>query len=175
ENLQTTPLAISAISADQIAARAQSSLVDITKDVPSVQLNTATGAFGPSITAYIRGIGQGDLDPALEPGVGIYIDDVYFGTLTGAIFDLLDLDRVEVLRGPQGTLEGMNSEGGAVKLFSKRPDANESMTFDALYGSRNHVELRASTNFALADNLFVRLSGVGNHQDGYQNVFDFAC
>jgi iron complex outermembrane recepter protein len=175
ENLQTTPLAISAISADQIAARAQSSLVDITKDAPSVQLNTATGAFGPSITAYIRGIGQGDLDPALEPGVGIYVDDVYFATLTGAIFDLLDLDRVEVLRGPQGTLEGMNSEGGAVKMFSKKPDATQSANVDVTVGSRNHVEVRAGSNFALTDNLFVRLSAVGNHQDGYVTRYDFGC
>ncbi len=89
--------------------------------------------------------------------------------------DLLDLDRVEVLRGPQGTLEGMNSEGGAVKLFSKRPDSTESTTFDLLVGSRNHVELRASTNFAVTDSLFVRLTGVGNHQDGYVTRYDFGC
>lgn len=175
ESVQQTPLAITAINAQGLAERGQTSLTEIAQDAPSVSLNPVSAAFGPSMSAYIRGIGQGDLEPALEPGVGIYVDDVYFGTLTGSLLDLLDLDRVEVLRGPQGTLEGMNSEGGAVKLFSKRPDANESMTFDALYGSRNHVELRASTNFALTDNLFVRLSGVGNHQDGYQNVFDFAC
>jgi iron complex outermembrane recepter protein len=175
ESVQQTPLAITAINAQGLAERGQTSLTEIAQDVPSVALNPVAAAFGPSMSAYIRGIGQGDLEPALEPGVGIYVDDVYFGTLTGSLLDLLDLDRVEVLRGPQGTLEGMNSEGGAVKLFSKRPDATESMTFDALYGSRNHVMLRASTNFALTDNLFVRLSGVGNHQDGYQNVFDFAC
>ena len=92
---------------------------------------------------------------------------MYFGTLTGSLLDLLDLDRVEVLRGPQGTLEGMNSEGGAIKLYSKKPDAHESMNIDVLGGSRNHAEVRAGTNFAVSDNLFVRLSAVGNHQDGY--------
>jgi iron complex outermembrane recepter protein len=175
ENVQETPLAITAVNAETLAERGQTSLTQITQDSPSVQLNSTATAFGPSMSAYIRGIGQGDLDPALEPGVGIYIDDVYFGTLTGSLMDLLDLDRVEVLRGPQGTLEGMNSEGGAIKLFSKKPDANESMNFDALYGSRNHVELRASTNFALTDDLFVRVSGVGNHQDGYETLEDFGC
>ena len=175
ESIQTTPLAITAVNAEMIAAKGQTSLTEITQDAPSVLLNNATGAFGPSMTAFIRGIGQGDLDPALEPGVGIYIDDVYFGTLTGSLFDLLDLDRVEVLRGPQGTLEGMNSEGGAVKLFSKKPDATQSANVDFLVGTGNHVELRAGSNFALADNLFVRLSAVGNHQDGYVTRYDFGC
>jgi len=175
QSVQQTPLAITAVSAESIAERGQTSLIQITQDAPSVLLSPETGAFGPSMAAFIRGIGQLDLDPALEPGVGIYIDDVYFGTLTGSLMDLLDLDRVEVLRGPQGTLEGMNSEGGSVKLFSKRPEATESMNFDLLGGSRNHVELRATTNFAVTDNLFVRLTGVGNHQDGYVTRYDFGC
>jgi iron complex outermembrane receptor protein len=175
ESVQQTPLAITAINSQMLEQRGQTSLAQITSDVPSVSLTPSTTAFGPSMSAFIRGVGQYDLDPALEPGVGIYVDDVYFATLTGSLLDLLDLDRVEVLRGPQGTLEGMNSEGGAVKLFSKQPTAQTSTNFDALYGSRNHVELRASTNFALTDNIFVRLAGVGNHQDGYENVFDFGC
>ena len=175
QNVQSTPLAITAVSAASLAARGQTSITDISQDAPSVTLQPTSAAFGPSMAAFIRGIGQSDLDPALEPGVGVYIDDVYFGTLTGSLFDLLDLDRVEVLRGPQGTLEGMNSEGGAVKLFSKKPDATESMNIDLLGGSRNHVELRAGTNFAIMDNLFVRLSGVGNQQDGYVTRYDFGC
>jgi iron complex outermembrane receptor protein len=175
QNVQSTPLAITAMSAAALAERGQTSLTEISQDAPSVQLQQTSAAFGPSMSAFIRGIGQSDLDPALEPGVGVYIDDVYFGTLTGSLFDLLDLDRVEVLRGPQGTLEGMNSEGGAVKLFSKKPDANESMNFDLLGGSRNHVELRVGTNFAITDNLFVRLSAVGNQQDGYVTRYDFGC
>ncbi len=176
ESAQQTPLAITAINANTLAERGQTSLSQVTADAPSVNLMADETAFGPTMAAFIRGIGQYDLDPALEPGVGIYIDDVYFGTTTGTLLDLLDLDRVEVLRGPQGTLAGMNSEGGAVKLFSKPPNGTPSVTFDALYGSRNHVELRGSANFALIpDKLFIRLSGVGNHQDGYVNVYDFGC
>ena len=176
ESVQDTPLAITAISGDALAERGQTSIAQVAADVPSLTLLPSATAFGPSMSAYIRGVGQYDQDPALEPGIGIYIDDVYFGTLTGSLMDLLDLDRVEVLRGPQGTLEGMNSEGGAVKLFSKQPDSTPATTFDALYGSRNHVELRASTNFVLIpDTLFIRIAGVGNHQDGYENVYDFGC
>jgi iron complex outermembrane receptor protein len=175
ENVQNTPLAISAVSAAALEERGQTRLSQITSDVPSVSLIPSTTAFGPSMSAFIRGVGQADLDPALEPGVGIYVDDVYLGTITASLLDLLDLDRVEVLRGPQGTLEGMNSEGGAVKLFSKLPDAHPTNHFALLLGSRNHVELRAASNFALTDNLFIRLSGVGNFQNGYENIFDFGC
>jgi iron complex outermembrane receptor protein len=175
QNLQNTPLAITAITAEALAERGQTNLAQVTADVPSTSLIPSTTAFGPSMSAFIRGVGQYDLDPALEPGVGIYIDDVYFGTITGSLLDLMDLDRVEVLRGPQGTLAGMNSIGGAVKLFSKLPQATNATHFDLLLGSRNRVELRASSNFALADNLFIRLAGVGNHQDGYEHIIDFGC
>jgi iron complex outermembrane receptor protein len=176
QSVQQTPLAITAINADMLAERGQSSLTQLAADVPSVTLTPGEAAFGPSMVAAIRGIGQGDFNPALEPGVGIYVDDVYFGTLTGSLLDLLDLDRVEVLRGPQGTLSGMNSEGGAVKLFSKRPDAHPQTTFSALYGSRQHVEGRANTGFVLVpDRLFIRLAVVGNAQNGYVNRYDFGC
>jgi iron complex outermembrane recepter protein len=176
ESAQQAPLAITAINAQMLIDRGQTGLAQVAADVPSLTLLPAAAAFGPSMTAAIRGIGQTDFNPALEPGVGIYVDDVYYASLTGSMMDLLDLDRVEILRGPQGTLEGMNSEGGAVKLFSKRPDAITATTFDALYGSLNHVEIRGSTNFTLIpDTLFIRLAGVGNHQDGYENVFDFGC
>jgi len=176
ESVQQTPLAITAVNAEMLAERSQTSLNQVTADAPSVTLLQSSTAFGPSMTAFIRGIGQSDLDPALEPGVGIYVDDVFFGTLTGSLLDLLDLDRVEVLRGPQGTLEGMNSIGGAVKLFSQKPNGNGNTSVSVLYGSRNHVEARASTDFAvIPDQLFVRIAGVVNHQDGYVDVYDFGC
>lgn len=176
ESVQQTPLAITAINAQMLEDRNQTHLSQIAAQVPSTTLLPAESAFGPSMTASIRGIGQYDFDPALEPGVGIYVDDVYYATLTGSLLDLLDLDRVEVLRGPQGTLEGMNSIGGAIKLFSKKPDGNDSSSVSLLYGSRNHTEVRASGDFTvMPDQFFVRLSGVYNHQDGYLNVFDFGC
>jgi iron complex outermembrane recepter protein len=176
ENAQQTPLAITAISAESLEQRNETNLSQVAASVPSVSLLPAEAAFGPSMTASIRGIGQYDFDPALEPGVGIYIDDVYYGSLTGSLLDLLDLDRVEVLRGPQGTLAGMNSIGGSVKLFSQKPTGDGTSNLSVLYGSRNHVEGRAGTDFALVPNrVFVRVSFVYNHQDGYENVYDFGC
>src|SRR5690606_24600381 len=126
QNLQDTPLAITAVNAEMLEARSQTNISQVAAQAPSVTLKPQGTAFGPSMTASIRGIGQYDFNPALEPGVGLYIDDVYYATLTGSMFDLLDLDRVEILRGPQGTLAGRNSIGGAVKLYSQRPRGDNS-------------------------------------------------
>ncbi|MEN7537912.1 TonB-dependent receptor [Aurantiacibacter flavus] len=173
--LQDTPLAITAVTADQLEAKSQTDLATIADSAPNVQIRPQTAAFGPSVTASIRGIGQTDFNPAYEPGVGIYIDDVYYPSLTGAIFDTLDLDRVEILRGPQGTLSGRNSIGGAVKMYSKLPTGGTSGFVEASYGIRNKIALRAGAEFPLTDTLFARISGVSKQQDGYVDQLDFGC
>lgn len=174
QNLQDTPIAITAVDAALIESRSATNLADVTKAAPSVVLRPSASAFGNSISASIRGLGQGDFSPALEPGVGLYIDDVYYPRLTGANFDLLDVERVEVLRGPQGTLTGRNSEGGAIKFISRKP-SGEGGYVSATYGSRNRINLRASADFKLTDSLFARLSGTFADQGGYVDVIDFGC
>jgi iron complex outermembrane receptor protein len=173
--LQDTPLAITAVTAEDLEARSQTDLATFADSAPNVQIRPQTAAFGPSVTASIRGIGQNDFNPAYEPGVGIYIDDVYYPSLTGAIFDTLDLERVEILRGPQGTLSGRNSIGGAVKMFSRLPSGDTGGMVEASYGSRDRISLRASAEFALTENLFARVSGVSKRQDGYVDQLDFGC
>ncbi|WP_126173039.1 TonB-dependent receptor [Altericroceibacterium xinjiangense] len=175
QNLQDTPLAITAVSAAMLEARSQTNIAEVAQQAPSVTLRQQGTAYGPSMAANIRGIGQYDFNPALEPGVGLYIDDVYYATLTGSLFDLLDLDRVEILRGPQGTLAGRNSIGGAVKLYSKRPEGDNSGYFAAAYGSRDRLDLRGGADFRLTDDLAVRLAGVSKSQDGYIDRLDFGC
>ena len=175
QNVQDTPLAITAVSAALLEARNQTNVTEITNQAPNVTLKPQGATFGPSIAASIRGIGQVDFNPALEPGVGIYVDDVYYATLTGSMLDLLDLDRVEILRGPQGTLAGRNSIGGAVKLYSQKPKGDGSGYLAATYGSRDRVDLRGSADFALADNLFARFSGVSKRQRGYIARVDYGC
>ncbi|MEH3106166.1 MAG: TonB-dependent receptor [Sphingomonas fennica] len=175
QNLQRTPLAITAVSGAMMEARSQVNIAAVADQAPSVTLKPQGAAFGPSLGASIRGIGQFDFNPALEPGVGVYVDDVYYATLTGSIFDLLDLERVEVLRGPQGTLAGRNSIGGAIKLYSKKPNGTGGGYIQATYGIRDRVDLRGSADFTLAKNVYARISGVARKQDGYVKRLDFAC
>ncbi|MEO6151628.1 MAG: TonB-dependent receptor [Croceibacterium sp.] len=175
QNLQDTPLAITAVNAALLEARSQTDISQVANQAPSVTLKPQGAAFGPALGANIRGVGQFDFNPALEPGVGFYVDDVYYATLTGSILDLLDLDRVEVLRGPQGTLAGRNSIGGAVKLYSQKPTGSGTGYVSAAYGSRNRVDLRASADFHLAQGVDVRLSGVSKQQQGYIDRLDFGC
>jgi iron complex outermembrane recepter protein len=175
QKLQDTPLSITAVNAATLEARSQTSLSEVAAQAPNVVLVPGGAVFGPALGAQIRGIGQFDFNPAYEPGVGVYVDDVYFPTLTGSVFDLLDLDRVEILRGPQGTLTGRNSIGGAIKLFSKKPTGDGSGYVEATYGSRNRLGLRASADIKLADNLFARISGVRKEQKGFVDQIDYGC
>jgi iron complex outermembrane receptor protein len=172
--LQDTPIAITALSGDALAARGQSTLTDL--QAPNLTIEPAPGIFGPAAQIYMRGVGQFDTNFTFEPGVGVYIDDVYYSTLFGNAFELLDLDRVEVLRGPQGTLAGKNSIGGAIKLYSKRPDGSGRGFLEAQAGSYNLAGVRGATDFTLVpDKVFVRLSGLGKHTQGYVRRVDFKC
>jgi iron complex outermembrane recepter protein len=176
QNLQDTPIAITAVTGAMMEARGQVTLQDIAQQAPNVQLVATGGAFGPGMTAYIRGIGQADFDPAFAPGVGIYIDDVYYTSLTGSNFALLDLDRVEIQRGPQGTLSGANSEGGAIKLYSVTPKGDDTGTVKVSYGQRNLVDVQAVGDWSLVpDSVFLRVSGVAHQQDGYLTRYDYGC
>jgi len=175
QRLQDTPIAITAVTGETLEQRGSSNLADVATSAPSVVLRPASAAFGNSVTASIRGLGQIDFNPAYEPGVGLYIDDVYYPRLTGANFDLMDVERVEVLRGPQGTLTGKNSEGGAIRFVSRKPTGEGGGYLSATYGSRNRINLRGSADFKLTDALFGRISGAFADQQGYVDVIDYGC
>jgi iron complex outermembrane receptor protein len=176
ENLQNTPIAITSVNSRMLEARGQTNITQVAAQAPNVSLRPAGSSLGNTLVAYIRGVGQGDFNYALEPGVGIYIDDVYFATATGAEFNLIDLDRVEILRGPQGTLAGKNSIGGAIKLYSKKPDGNGGGYIEGTYGSDNLIQGRAAADFTIVpEQLFARVSLVSRHQDGYVTMIDYKC
>ena len=104
--------------------RGQTDISQVAAQAPNVTLKPQPQSGGIGLIAFIRGVGQVDFNYALDPGVGVYIDDVYIPTLSSSLLDLMDLDRIEILRGPQGTLAGKNSIGGAIKLFSAKPDGD---------------------------------------------------
>lgn len=123
ESLQDAPLAVSAFSGESLIARGFTNISQIGDITPNMtyQNNPQAGGSSSVATVYIRGVGQRDFLGTIDNGVGFYIDDVYIARTVGAIVDLVDVERVEVLRGPQGTLFGRNSVGGAIALHSKKP------------------------------------------------------
>ena len=173
--LQDTPIAITAMTAQLLESRGQETVADIGNFAPNVKLSQSSSLVGNSLIAFIRGVGQFDSNFALEPGVGIYVDDVYYGTTFGAVFDLSDLERVEVLRGPQGTLAGKNSLGGAVRLITRRPTGSDDGYVEATYGAYDRMELRAAGSVTLADGLYARVSGLMKRTDGYLTLLDYGC
>jgi iron complex outermembrane receptor protein len=176
ELLQETPIAITAIPASELTERAFTSSFELGYTVPNTTLRPAQQAYGNTMTAYIRGIGQYDFDFAFEPGVGIYIDDVYHPFTLGSEVDLLDLERVEVLRGPQGTLFGRGAIGGVIRYVSKPATGDNSGYVQVTGGEFSRVDVRAGYDFSLIpDQLFARITGVSKKRDGYQDVIDFAC
>ena len=174
--LQQTPLAITAITGQAIRDRGETNVTDLARTVPNTVIGPLGSGWGSTEAAFIRGIGLGDNILSFEPGVPIYIDDVYNGRPQGAIFDLLDLDRVEVLRGPQGTLFGKNAVGGTVRLISKKPTGDGSGYIEAGYGSYNRFNYRGGWDVTLVpDKVFARFAISGKHADGYMKLLDYVC
>src|SRR5512134_2350390 len=174
-NVQDTPIAITAVNASMLESRSQTNLAQITAQTPNVSLRPAGSSFGSALVAFIRGIGQTDFNPSVEPGVGIYVDDVYYSTITGNVLDLLDLDRVEVLRGPQGTLAGRNAIGGAIKLFTRKPDGSDDATVSITKGEFNRTDLKGAAGITLVeDKLYARIAGIARSSDGYVSRLDYA-
>ncbi len=131
ESLQDTPVAVTALSGDELERQQVIGTTDLDKIAPNLQFHSYGTLTGNNSAAqvFIRGIGQTDATPAVDPGVGIYIDDVYMGRAVGGAMDFRDIASVQILRGPQGTLFGRNTIGGAVLLTTNAPgeDAGNSV------------------------------------------------
>ncbi|MFC7051010.1 TonB-dependent receptor [Emcibacter nanhaiensis] len=175
-NLQKTPLSITAVTGDGLRARGMTNAVDIGNTVPNAVIQPLGAGFGATAAAFIRGVGLGDVSLSYEPAVPIYLDGVYLGRPQGAFLDLLDLDRVEVLRGPQGTLSGKNAVGGAINLISRKPEGSGEGFVEARIGSDNRMDLKGSFDVALSpDKLFARISAASKTADGYHDILDYEC
>jgi iron complex outermembrane receptor protein len=175
-NVQDTPIAITAVTSETLATRQVTNAADIGNIVPNARFRKAEGIYGPAVTASLRGIGQADPNLAGEPAVAFYIDDVYYPLLFGSQFDLLDLDHVEVLRGPQGTLFGRNSEAGAVNLVSKKPSLSETSAYiDITVGRYNRRDVRAGFSVPLSETMAISIAMASKKRRGYQEMVDFSC
>ncbi|GEQ96521.1 hypothetical protein JCM17844_01580 [Iodidimonas gelatinilytica] len=156
EGVYSTPMAITALSGDEMAMRGLDSVSDIDRAVPNLNV-TRFGVGNPAHAAiFIRGIGLQDHIITTDPGVGVYVDGVYLGRQMGANLNLTNVERIEVLRGPQGTLYGRNTIGGAVNIITKKPGDEETFQFEIQAGTRARVAGNFYGNFKLADNLACR-------------------
>jgi iron complex outermembrane receptor protein len=156
ESLQDSPISITALSGDRLEEMGLTRVTRLQDVTPNLVFqNTPTfSGVGNNAAVYIRGIGQRDFIPTIDPGVGIYIDEVYLGRSAGAVFDMLDIEQVEVLRGPQGTLFGRNTIGGAISFTTKKPDDTLGGKVDIKIGTDGRQNLRGMINVPLSETLF---------------------
>ncbi|HEY2660890.1 MAG TPA: TonB-dependent receptor [Caulobacteraceae bacterium] len=168
QRLQDVGIAVTALSAKAIASMGLKDSTDLTKAAPSLRMN----AYTPSAVVFnIRGVSQNDFGDEQEPPVAVYQDDSYASSFVSSGFPLFDLQRVEVLRGPQGTLFGRNATGGAIQFISNKPTKDFQGYITAGAGSYNDFNLEGAISGPIRDNVQVRLSGMKDYADGYlQNI-----
>lgn len=173
ESLQDTPIAVTAYSEDEMDLRGHLNIADISQSTPNVNIEqaAATGGLSAAPTVFIRGVGQLDFVINTDPAVGVYVDGVYIARSIGSMMDLMDLERAEVLRGPQGTLFGRNTLAGAINLISRRPTMDE---FDAKLtlaaGENDYAQFNGAFNIPITDNVAARISLMQRQKGGYVRV-----
>src|SRR5688572_29219156 len=169
ESLQDTPVAVTALSAEALERQQATGTMDLDKIAPNIQFHSYGTLTGNNSAAqvFIRGIGQTDATPAVDPGVGIYIDDVYMGRAVGGAMDFRDIASVQILRGPQGTLFGRNTIGGAVLLTTNGPGEDAGNSVRVGVGEDNLRELFGAFDLPMGETWSARLSLGGRQREGY--------
>ena len=150
ESLLDVPIAVSVYSGEQLEQAGAIDITDLSQTTPNVTLEPSRGT-NSTLTAFIRGVGQQDPVAGFEAGVGLYLDDVYLNRPQAAVLDIYDVERIEILRGPQGTLYGRNTIGGAIKYVTRRLGDTPRLTLRATYGSYDQADLTASFAMPLGD------------------------
>ncbi len=152
ESLADVPLSITAFSGEELARIGAIDIIEVAKSTPNVTLEVSRGT-NTTLTAFIRGVGQQDPVAGFEAGVGIYIDDVYLNRPQAAVLDIYDVERIEVLRGPQGTLYGRNTIGGAIKYVTGRLDDEPSANLRFSVGSYSQLDAVLTASTPVTDSL----------------------
>ncbi|MBQ0771390.1 MAG: TonB-dependent receptor [Sphingomonadales bacterium] len=160
------PIAITSFSAEKLTQQGSLDITDIGQTTPNTTLEASRGT-NSTLSAFIRGIGQQDPVSGFEQGVGIYLDDVYLNRPQAAVLDIYDVERIEVLRGPQGTLYGRNTIGGAVKYVTKRLPQDPSFKARATYGTYDQAEAVITASLPISDIIRVGASGARLSRGGF--------
>jgi iron complex outermembrane receptor protein len=164
ERLQDVGIAVSAYGGDQLRAQGVTSSTEIARLTPGVSLSGAVG--GQGLQFSVRGVTQSDFNDAIEAPVAVYVDDTYVSSQQGQGMALYDLERVEVLKGPQGTLFGRNATGGLVHFVTRKPTFDATAGYQNLtYGTFNRTNLEGALNLPLSDRVAIRASGIWNRHD----------
>src|SRR5882757_6168608 len=175
ESLQTTPIAVTALTAADLQQQNVTTLADVSRLAPNLSISAAgyTAATNALPVIYIRAVGQQDPSIYSDPGVPVYVDGVYVARSAGGAIDLPDIARVEVLRGPQGTLFGKNAVGGAVNITTTNPGATPGGSFSVSGGSYSMREFRTYLNFGSSETFGVGLALNSHNQDGYGRILSY--
>jgi iron complex outermembrane receptor protein len=168
ESLQDTPVSVSAFTGDDLAVRSITSLDDVSHIAPNMSFFASAISGKNSGQAYIRGVGQFDYILSTDPGVGVYVDGVYLARSLGSILDLVDIERVEVLRGPQGTLYGKNTVGGAINVITRKPAEEMEGMIELKTGSYDRINVRANASMpVIKDVLAAKVAISTKNADGF--------
>ena len=167
ETLKDVPVSVSALGAERLEETGATDITALQQQTPNATVQVARGS-NSTLISFIRGIGQQDPLWGFEPGVGLYVDDVYVARPQGAVLDIFDIQRIEVLRGPQGSLYGRNTVGGAIKYVTSRldPDSPE-LTLRGAYGSYNQIDLLAQGSMPVTDKLRIGAAVASYNRDGF--------
>src|SRR5690606_22702781 len=166
ESLQEVPASVSAFSEEQLARLGATDATGLQGAVPTLNIVQGRGSSNAT-NIYIRGVGQPDALQTFDPAVGFYVDGVYYSRIRGTQMDLLDIERVEVLRGPQGTLYGKNTIGGAYSVITRRPGQDPHGLFQVTLGDYGQMESRIAASGPLTDTFAVGGAIFGATRDGY--------
>ncbi|MGO9930232.1 MAG: TonB-dependent receptor [Steroidobacteraceae bacterium] len=175
ENIQNVPISITAFTADTLREKNLTNVQSLSNLTPNVNLDGGSPFSGDTsvLSASIRGIGQDDFAFNLDPGVGVYVDGVYYARTFGANQSLLDVDRIEILKGPQGTLFGRNTIGGAINIVTHTPGTESTLTGSATVGEFNRHDVLLSADMPISSNVLTTVSVSSQTRDGYQNVVPY--
>jgi iron complex outermembrane receptor protein len=166
QSIQEVPMSITAFTGAQLAELQADNLNSIQGAVPNLNLVKGRGS-NSSVNIFIRGVGQPDALQTFDPAVGLYLDDVYMSRIQGGLFKLYDIERIEVLRGPQGTLYGKNTPGGAIRLITRTPGQEFEAQAGLLFGNYDRIQAKAYMSGPLSDSFALGLSVLYDQRDGY--------